>query len=112
MSDKSQTAAHRQASDQASAASAPAEPQPDPVASSDAPPLFVIPASDVLCAGCGEVLVHIERSNASPDKGAAMLHVYERSILRPHKLTASDPLPLPWRCPTCGTVTIIGAPSA
>lgn len=60
-----------------------------------------IPATQVQCA-CGEVLVHIAPG------GAAILHVYERTVLRPHVLEESD-LPLAWRCPHCQQETTIGA---
>lgn len=59
-----------------------------------------MPSADIRCP-CGEVLVHIAPG------GAAVLHVYERLVLRPHVLAESD-LPLVWHCSHCGQETIIG----
>lgn len=60
-----------------------------------------IPTQQVQCS-CGEVLVHIAPG------GAAILHVYERTVLRPHALEEGD-LPLVWRCNHCQQETTIGA---
>ena len=59
-----------------------------------------LPSADIRCP-CGEVLVHIAPG------GAAILHVYERQVMRPHILADAD-LPLVWHCQHCGQETIIG----
>lgn len=60
-----------------------------------------IPTESVLCAVCGETIVHIAPG------GAAVLHTYERHVLRPHILAEGD-LPLAWRCPHCDQPLTIG----
>ena len=72
-----------------------------PLAPVERAPDSHLPTQPVLCA-CGETLVHIAPG------GAAILHVYERTVLRPHPLEDSD-LPLVWRCPHCQQETTIGA---
>lgn len=66
-----------------------------------------VPASEVRCGACDEVLVSIARTATAE----AILQVYERQVLRPHTLTDED-LPLNWRCPKCGAPTTIGAAAA
>lgn len=64
----------------------------------------IVPALACQAQACGEALVYIGQD------GAAYLRVMERQVLRPHKLTETD-LPLTWRCPRCGTPTVIAAPA-
>ena len=73
-----------------------------PPAAPKEPPL--VPALACQAQACGEALVYIGQD------GAAYLRVMERQVLRPHKLTETD-LPLTWRCPRCGTPTVIAAPA-
>lgn len=72
-----------------------------PTAAIERAPDSHLPTQPVLCS-CGETLVHIAPG------GAAILHVYERMVLRPHALVESD-LPLVWCCPQCQQETTIGA---
>lgn len=74
---------------------------PELVITPEDAPVVRMPTAEVLC-NCGQVLVHIQ-----PLDGAAILHTYERNIMRPHTLTDTD-LPLVWRCPACGQQTRIG----
>ena len=64
-----------------------------------------VPTHEITCM-CGQILVHIDHASH-----AAILHVFERNVLRPHALVDGD-LPLNWRCHACGQVTTIGAGEA
>lgn len=87
------SATRQQQQQQPAAAVAPPEEQP----------ISRVPRAEVRCGACDEVVVSIARTPAAE----AILHVYERQVLRPHTLTDED-LPLNWRCPKCGAAIIIG----